>query len=338
MIRVILPYHLRVLAQLGAEVQLDVTGPVTVRSILDALEARYPALCGTIRDHVTRERRPLLRFWACNVDISHDSPDTPLPDAIATGAEPFFIIGAIAGGQLKPDSNGEIPMRSILLLMLCAIAALALFTGTAWPQEEKKLPRVLIIGDSISLGYTEPVRKQLQGTAIVSRPKENCQHSAYGLTKIKTWLGNEKWDVIHFNFGIWDTHMLSENGALIKNEATFEGAMRIRHTPERYRENLVKLTEAMEKTGAKIIWASTTPIMSRTGKRFDDIKNLNTVAEGVMKERKIAINDLYAFVLPNAKEWQSGDKVHFNTVGNENLAKRVSASIREAMGKKAEKQ
>lgn len=98
MIRVILPYHLRTLAQLGAEVTLDVPPPVTPRSILDALEARYPMLCGTIRDHVTKQRRPMLRFWACNEDITHQSPDAPLPDAIASGAEPFFIVGAIAGG------------------------------------------------------------------------------------------------------------------------------------------------------------------------------------------------------------------------------------------------
>ena len=98
MIRVILPYHLRTLAQVGAEVQLDVASPVTQRSILDALEARYPMLCGTIRDHVTKERRPLLRFYACDSDFSLETPDAPLPAAIASGAEPFFIIGAIAGG------------------------------------------------------------------------------------------------------------------------------------------------------------------------------------------------------------------------------------------------
>src|SRR5580692_1600984 len=98
MIRVILPYHLRTLAQVGAEVQLGVEGPITQRSVLDALEARYPMLRGTVRDHGTLKRRPLLRFWACNEDISHESPDAPLPDAIASGAEPFFIIGAIAGG------------------------------------------------------------------------------------------------------------------------------------------------------------------------------------------------------------------------------------------------
>ncbi len=98
MIRVILPYHLRTLAQVGAEVKLDVAGPVTQRSVLDALEARYPMLRGTIRDHVSGKRRPLLRFFACEEDISFELPDLPLPDAVASGAEPFFIIGAIAGG------------------------------------------------------------------------------------------------------------------------------------------------------------------------------------------------------------------------------------------------
>jgi hypothetical protein len=98
MIRVILPYHLRTLANVGAEVQLDVEGPVTSSSILDALEARYPMLCGTIRDHLTRQRRPLLRFFACDADLSFHPPDAALPDAVASGAEPFFIVGASAGG------------------------------------------------------------------------------------------------------------------------------------------------------------------------------------------------------------------------------------------------
>ena len=98
MIRVTLPHHLRVLARVDGEVQLDVAGPVTQRSVLDALEGRYPMLSGTIRDHVTRERRPFLRFFACEQDLSHDPPDAPLPDAVASGSDPFLIIGAIAGG------------------------------------------------------------------------------------------------------------------------------------------------------------------------------------------------------------------------------------------------
>jgi hypothetical protein len=95
---VILPTHLRTLARLDGEVKLEVPGPVTQRSILDALEAGYPMLRGTICDHVTQQRRPFVRFFACEEDMSHESPDAPLPDAIASGAEPFMVVGAIAGG------------------------------------------------------------------------------------------------------------------------------------------------------------------------------------------------------------------------------------------------
>jgi molybdopterin synthase sulfur carrier subunit len=98
MIRVILPYHLRTLAHVGEEVMLEVAAPVTQRSVLDALESRYPMLQGAIRDHVTKQRRAFLRFFACEQDLSHDSPDSPLPDPVSQGREPFLIIGAIAGG------------------------------------------------------------------------------------------------------------------------------------------------------------------------------------------------------------------------------------------------
>ena len=98
MILVVLPAHLRALAGVKGDVELEIDGPVTRQSVLDALEARYPMLRGTIRNHVGGERRPLLRFFACGEDVTHDSADAPLPQAIATGAEPFYIIGAIAGG------------------------------------------------------------------------------------------------------------------------------------------------------------------------------------------------------------------------------------------------
>src|SRR5262245_46318006 len=98
MIRVVLPSHLRKLARVGCEVEVAVQGPVTTRAILDALEASYPMLRGTIRDHVTHRRRPFVRFFACEQDLSHDPPDTPLPDAVAAGTEPFVVIGAMAGG------------------------------------------------------------------------------------------------------------------------------------------------------------------------------------------------------------------------------------------------
>jgi molybdopterin synthase sulfur carrier subunit len=98
MIRVELPYHLRLLAQVGREVQLDIEGEATQRAVLDALEVRYPMLRGTIRDHVSGQRRPFLRFFACQRDLSHESPDAPLPRTVASGEEPYLVIGAIAGG------------------------------------------------------------------------------------------------------------------------------------------------------------------------------------------------------------------------------------------------
>jgi hypothetical protein len=98
MIRVELPAHLRTLAGVDGDVEVEVVGPVTQRTILDAVEAKYPALSGTMRDHITRARRPFLRFFACEQDLSHESPDAPLPDAVARGAEPFMVVGAIAGG------------------------------------------------------------------------------------------------------------------------------------------------------------------------------------------------------------------------------------------------
>ena len=98
MIRVVLPAHLRTLARVDREVTLEIDGPATQRSVLDALEATYPMLCGTIRDHATQRRRPLVRFFACEQDLSHESPDAPLPDAVAMGKEPFLVVGAMAGG------------------------------------------------------------------------------------------------------------------------------------------------------------------------------------------------------------------------------------------------
>jgi len=98
MIRVVIPFHLRLLAKITGEVELEVQPPVTQRTVLDALEARYPMLRGTIRDHVTQIRRPFLRLYACEQDLSHESPDTPLPERVASGAEPYLVIGAIAGG------------------------------------------------------------------------------------------------------------------------------------------------------------------------------------------------------------------------------------------------
>ncbi len=125
MIRVVLPAHLRVLAQVQGEVKLEVEGQATQRSVLDALEALYPMLSGTIRDHVTQRRRPFVRFFACDQDLSHESPDARLPDAVATGAEPLLVIGAIAGG------NHEGPKRSQYNVVNIKSSMLKLVTRSA---------------------------------------------------------------------------------------------------------------------------------------------------------------------------------------------------------------
>ncbi len=225
--------------------------------------------------------------------------------------------------------------RHVIRLAGVLFALTAAITSAAAPENDKTAqagrPKVLILGDSISIGYTEQVRKNLADIADVSRPRDNCQHTAFGLSRIDAWLGQEKWAVIHFNWGIWDTHMINEANQLVRDEAKAQGPLHIRHTPEQYRENLTALVKKMKATGAKLVWASTTPIMSRTGKRFEDIQILNKVALEVMRENDVAVDDLYEFVLPHAAEWQGGDRVHFAPKGNEALGQHVSDSIRKAL-------
>ncbi|MFO7535304.1 MAG: SGNH/GDSL hydrolase family protein [Kiritimatiellia bacterium] len=204
------------------------------------------------------------------------------------------------------------------------------------PPEETGKPRVLLLGDSISIGYTIAVRKELQGKALVFRPPVNCQHTGYGLANLKKWLGTNTWDVIHFNWGIWDTHLLDarDNLAYTADETTAPWLLHQRYTPEQYAANLEKMVALMRATGARLIWASSTPIMSRKGDQFDDIARLNAAAARVMQKEKVEVNDLYTFVLPNVKSWQSLDQVHFNAAGNIQLGERVGAFIRRALEEK----
>ncbi len=155
-IRVVLPAHLRSLARVNGEVELDVQGPATQRSVLDALEALYPALCGTLRDHVTQQRRPFVRFFACQQDLSHESPDAPLPQEVASGAEPFLVVGAIAGGSI--DSNGG-NMQSISKTGLWAgriLSTLAILFLTVDGAMKVAKARVSVEG-TVELGYPESV-------------------------------------------------------------------------------------------------------------------------------------------------------------------------------------
>lgn len=204
------------------------------------------------------------------------------------------------------------------------------------PKGDPHLPNVLLLGDSISIGYTIPVRRQLLGKANVHRPPENCCHTGYALSsevgspscRLKGWLGTNKWDVIHFNWGIWDTHCLdNKTGMIVQDESKVTpDQVHNRYNLEQYRTNLTRIVTILEGTGARLVWASTTPLMYRKGDRFEDIPKYNAVAAEIMKARGISINDLYAFTLPETATWQQYDG-HFLPLGNQHLGERVGKVI-----------
>lgn len=224
-----------------------------------------------------------------------------------------------------------------------ALTIILLVTFLPWIAggSEKKqtttqdLPKVLLIGDSISMGYGKKVRQLLQGKAIVTRPGGNHRYSAHGVKHIGNWLGNQKWDVVHFNFGIWDTHF-THKGQLVRveNLAKYKKEdLKVRSTTEAYVQNLSKVIASIRRKnpGAKIIWASTTPCSYYGEDHAKLIVKNNEAAAKLMKKENITINDLHACALPNLKEWHSTDRCHFNPKGKEALAKKVAASIEEVL-------
>lgn len=179
------------------------------------------------------------------------------------------------------------------------------------------LPRVLLLGDSISMGYTLPVREQLQGRANVHRAPENCSSTGHGLSRIDRWLGAGKWDVIHFNFGIHDAKLPPEG---------------VRHAPpEVYEKNLRQLVTRLRATGAKLVWATTTPIplggVLAPDRRFGDLAPYHAAARRVMEENGIAINDLNAAVTPHLARYLKPGDLHYTTEGSQFLAGHVARSI-----------
>jgi acyl-CoA thioesterase-1 len=191
-------------------------------------------------------------------------------------------------------------------------------------KDEPGLPRVLLVGDSVSIGYTLGVRANLKGKANVHRIPQNGGATEVGLDKMTSWLGDGKWDVIHFNFGLHD--------AKYSSETTF------RATREQYADNLRKLISQMKTTGAKLIFATTTPvpkdgILSPT-RKFDSIPERNKVAAHVMQENGVAIDDLYAVILPVQTKVGRENDVHFGPEGYELLAKAVAESIAAQLPKK----
>ena len=195
----------------------------------------------------------------------------------------------------------------------------------------KSLPQVLIIGDSISMGYTPHVVAELKGEAVVKHNEGNAAHTGNGLMKIDAWLGTNRWDVIHFNFGLHDLCYRRQDPAK-KNPKDKVGGT-VTNTPEKYGQNLELLAQRLEKTGAKLVWASTTVVPDKEPGRFvgDDLK-YNAVAEKVMKAHGIAINDLHTISAGfPASDFAGPGDVHYTEAGYRKLAAHVASSIRAAL-------
>jgi lysophospholipase L1-like esterase len=185
------------------------------------------------------------------------------------------------------------------------------------------LPRVLLIGDSISMGYTLPVRAKLAGKANVHRPGENCGDTARGLRRLDAWLGEGHWDVIHFNFGLHDLKYLDEKGAYVPPEKGRQVA-----SLEQYEKNLRALVARLRQTEASLIFATTTPVPAGTlGRVAHDELRYNAVAVRVMKELGVPLDDLHAGVVPQQEKIQRPKNVHFTAEGYERMAEEVAACI-----------
>ena len=222
--------------------------------------------------------------------------------------------------QIHPNAEGA---------HVIAAEVYTALTGFKWAGvfQEAPLPRVLIIGDSISIGYFKPLQKLLEGKAILEHNAGNAAHTGNGLAKLDEWLGDGKWDVIHFNHGLHDLKYIDEKG---RNTAVEKGKQQI--PIEQYEKNLDELVTRLEKTGAKLIFATTTPVPDGTGFRAKgDDQEYNVAAERVMKKHSVPIDDLCSFAQPRLAEIQQPKNVHFTQAGYELLAEQVAKSILKAL-------
>jgi acyl-CoA thioesterase-1 len=210
--------------------------------------------------------------------------------------------------------------------------AVSAIPGIAWSQRVGSQPKVLILGDSISIGYYPLVKDLMKGKADVMRPfkanksAENCQGTTYGIQHIDRWIGNTKWDVIHFNFGLHDLKhvdpMTGKNSDSAKDPRQAE--------PKKYKRNLKIITKKLLDTKAKLIYATTTPYPKEVGgpvRVYGDAEKYNKMAKKIMKKYDIPVNDLYSFVLPQMTELQRTNNVHFSKKGNRALAEEVVKQI-----------
>lgn len=224
-----------------------------------------------------------------------------------TVAVMFLVAGVAAAQEKKPTKKQQRPRNP------------------AYEQitDDPMLPRVLLLGDSISIGYTLPVREALKGKANVHRPATNCGPTTNGVANIDAWLGEKKWDVIHFNFGLHDLKYVDENK---KNTAPSKGRPQV--PLEQYEKNLDELVQKMKKAGAVVIFATTTPVPPGEPQRVsDDAVKYNEAARRVMARHGVRINDLHAFCMPRLEKIQRPANVHFTEEGSEALGQEVAKQI-----------
>lgn len=197
-------------------------------------------------------------------------------------------------------------------------------------EDDPNLPRVLIIGDSISIGYTLPVREMLKGVANVHRPPVNCASTKHGINGIEDWVGNKKWDVIHFNWGLHDLKYMGPNGENLADPQLNSSSQQV--PIDEYVKNLQRLVLYLKKTKAELIWRNTTPVpIGAKGRVVGDSKKYNDAAQEIMSHYSIETNDLYQFAKDNWDKVGRKADVHFTPEGSKELAKLVAKSIRKKL-------
>ena len=219
---------------------------------------------------------------------------------------------------------------SIGIRVLSVVAGAVSFSFVSSSDESKPLPNVLVIGDSISIGYMAPLKELLKDKANAVHNEGNAAYSGNGLDKLDSWLGDTKWAVIHFNFGLHDLKYIDDQG---KNAATRETG-HIQVPLDKYRENLEAIVQRLEKTGARLVFATTTPFpkdVKGAVRDIDDVAKYNEAALEVMKKHKVEIDDLHAFILPLLEKLQEPQDVHFSKEGYEALAGEVAVHVGKAL-------
>lgn len=220
----------------------------------------------------------------------------------------------------QPLNRRDFIQRTLSLSTILAVPALGSTT------KERELPNVLIIGDSISIGYTPFVTKLLADKAVVTRPGENCGPTERGVAKLDKWLGDKTYKVIYFNFGLHDLKHVDP----VTKAASAKPEDPVLADLPTYKANLTAIVQKLKATGATLVFATTTPVPENSGAplRTPDMpEKYNQVAKEVMQQQNIAVDDLYAFVLPQVAQWQKPNNVHFTDQGSEALAQHVAASI-----------